>query len=341
MFEKWNENTITFFPYICDYYSAYFAFSKINSLTNNKIKSTTDCGSFGDNKILTLKKAFSESVERRSMVAFPGKKDKVKVLDLLEGSISHINKNNFFFSLNKKTDTTGSAVNSNCRKAIEDSMLELIEKNATVLFWYKNNGYRTNSRFLRSKVNEIIDSKYNYEIYITDSFKPINVAFVAVYKDDKLLIIGTGAGESNMSAVVKAANEAMFLNYVDKNEIPVQQILQVKQDNYTYLKQKALLNPKTVKKLHQYPIYNIVQEKQDNHVNKKMDLIKLSLSEYTKHVYLYLQRTLNLRLVSAKVYSPDLVNYVPFKMNLNDEAKILKQLKNIKIDDSFPELPIM
>lgn len=342
VFSKFSDitNYIKEYGYTCDYASSYFAVSNIGSLLNKGMRSPVDCGSFGKSKILAVKKAYSESLERRSMVAIPNK-DKLAVIDLLQDEIVHIKTEHFYFSKSELTDTTASAVNPNGKIAVRDALLEIIEKNATLLFWYKKDGIKIELDKFDYILKKIIPPWYSYQVYLTYSFYPIIVSFTLLYIDNLLAIIGTGAGNSIKSSITKSANEAVFLSFIDEGEKPIRKLLNIKVDKYSKKKFESLNSRETYKYLQSFKIKEIGETV--NISSNLDDAIKNSLSKYTSHMYLHVQKSMSKNVLIAKVFSPDLINYVPFKSNLEFDKRIYKNLIHDKkyILENIPELPIM
>ncbi|WP_419242203.1 YcaO-like family protein (plasmid) [Pediococcus pentosaceus] len=337
MFDSYpnSNNYVTKIRFLRDRPAAYFSSSKIGILLSKNMLSPNDCGSFGNSKTEAVKKGFSESIDRRSMLGTNFNESKVDAIDVLQEKISKVNVENFYFSLNGNVDTTGSAVNVSGTKAAKDALLEIIEKNATLLFWYGKKGYQVKQKEI---VEGIVPDYYGFKVFVADFFKPILVAYVVLYKGKKPLIIGTGSGCDVNEAVRKAANEAMFLNFVQKKNDILLLLSGRKNDRYTEKKVKSLASADTTEYLSSYPKKDIPHYE----VNTlDMCSIRAALNKVTEHIYLHVQKNCTENLISIKAFSPDLINYVPFKENLKHDRKIFKELNGSVDLNKIPELPIM
>lgn len=77
-------------------YMDYFAYTKLGALQNCGLENPIDCGSFGKSKKEALNKSISESIERRSLLAYKNKRHKL-ALNIINGSLKKISYENFFF----------------------------------------------------------------------------------------------------------------------------------------------------------------------------------------------------------------------------------------------------
>lgn len=325
--------------FLCDQGDSYFSSSRIGILLNENGYSPNDCGSFGHNKILSTKKAYSESIERRSLAGGLSQNNFVQTIELFSGTKKEINKKNFYFSSDGCIDTTATAVNIDGRDAVISSILELIEKNATMLFWYNNDGYRLDSELIERKISKIISPKYTYEIFMTDSFSPVLVAYVFLYIEGKPIIAGTGSGVSIIYAIEKAANEALFLAKIKEEDNVLLKYNDIPKDNYTSLKEKSLNDVRTFNKLYSYPKKEVTTLNNTNRTS--IDNLKKSLSCFTNNLYIHSLKVAYKKLICIKSFSPDLINYVPFKENLKFNRRIYSRISTDVLKNCFPDNPIM
>lgn len=331
-------NFVTKNKFLTDQAANYYSSSKIGVLLNKKMLSPSDCGSFGESKTEAVKKGFSESIDRRSMLAINLEKKKVDAIDLFQGKSVQIDTNNFYFSPAGQVDTSGSAVHTSGASAAKDALLELIEKNATLLFWYGKRGYQIKDKYFDELISSIVRGSYKFNVYVADFFSPIYVVYVVLYENQKPIIVGTGSGCSILNAAKKAANEALFLNFTEKNNSIFLSLSGQKNDVYTERKVLSLASERTSEYLNSY-VQKLLTFDELYELN--FDTIKKALARITTRVYLHVQKNCTERLISIKIFSPDLINYVPFKMNLKFDRRIFGILnKNINLK-KIPELPIM
>ncbi|MCL1631598.1 YcaO-like family protein [Sporolactobacillus sp. CPB3-1] len=319
----------------------YFAYTKMGALQNFGMENPLDCGSFGKTKKEALNKSISESIERRSLLAYKNRDFKT-ALNVMDGSLKKVQYENYFFSKKNITDTTATACDTVPSRAVISAIAELIEKNSTFLFWYNNEGYEVDSNQTEKFVLRYGFREFKYKMYINLSFYPFIVAYVVLYKKELPLIIGTGSGTNYTNAIYKAMREANFLFKVESSMNIKAEILGIQVDKYTLAKEKSLKSVETRLKLKSYPKRSLSLH-EINYKDKKqhLSILKMALSKYTNEVNIFPINLFNNRL-TFKIYSPDLISYVPFKFNLRFDKKIYSRIKLRKEDIlNFPELPIM
>lgn len=242
------------------------------------------------------------------------------------------------------TDTTATACDTVPRRAVRSAIVELIEKNATLLFWYNNEGFEVRSNQIQKIILPYAFRNIKYRIYANLSFYPIVVAYVALYKNGSLLNIGTGARINYIDAIYKAIREANFLASVESSMAIKANLIGFSADKYTRAKNFSLKSTQTQLKLDSYPKFGLNQfriKENDNYRYHFLSTIRKVLNGYTDEVYILPINIFNDRL-TFKAYSPDLINYVPFKFNLKFDKKVYSRIESKKEEISkLPELPIM
>lgn len=320
----------------------YFAYSKVGVQIQNGIRSPIDCGSFGKTKIESFLKSLSESLERRSLVS--KRNDYIEAIDLISEKNILLEAEKIFFSKNATTDTTGCAADIEPERAVKSAILELIEKNATLLFWYNQEGYILRGKFIE-KIKKEYSLNYNYtaDFFLNQSFYPLCVVYCLLKDENGNMIFGTGCEKNIGNAAKKAIKEALFLLNVENDISFRSEKLNLKPDKYTSAKISSLNNEETKLKLASYPLITFPDSVFFTNETISLEEIIVIMRDYVENLNIAFLPAYSRDYVVCRAYSNELINYVPFKFNLTLNKKIFNRIheKNIFNIEKTPELPIM
>ncbi|MBT2285401.1 YcaO-like family protein [Paenibacillus polymyxa] len=292
-------------------------------------------------------KAFSESVERRSLLFGSKSIDEMSLAyDLLNERTFEIpTKLTKYNEYNPVVDTTGTAVHNNPDYAVYNALVELLEKNCVFLFWYGKWGRKLKVEKYKSiYTNKMEEEGLRIHLFVQDFFSPLLVVLCMV--EDKMGKItykfGTGSGFDMNSAVSKAVSEAYFLGrYHDlKNYF----------ENQTLSDYYQLVNsPKTVNHINDLldiEYFNDFSTGDYNELNVKSKILNIinNFPAWITGVYvLVLLQKIHVPSISVKVSSNELLTHVPFKKFIDEKVMINQKTLGLSFKslDSLPDCPII
>jgi ribosomal protein S12 methylthiotransferase accessory factor YcaO len=292
-----------------------------NFKIGNKI-GPSGTNAISNNKNISLKKCFSESLERRALM-LGGKRDNgtniVKTFDLISGEISQLPYEYTTYRIDKPycIDTTGTAAHIDNRYATKKALLELIEKNSLFLFWYGRRGYLLEEIFYKKHTiyQRLIKEDLDVRIFINTDFYPIKVIIAVVIKDGLILSGGVGSSLHIYECINSALEEAYLLKW---QNIYVDFIHQ----NHKY-KRNLDMNYHRLCLDH----LNSIQEYYsfsdlDKNININADEIEMKtilsgIPEWIKSIHvIYLDSNFK-RIKIVKVFSKYLNNHIPIKSRID------------------------
>ena len=321
----------------------YFAYSKIGPLmtTSNQL-GPVDCGSFGETKGLAQKKSFSESIERRSLVDIEQNKNKSKVsaFNLLKNSIELIPKMvTVYNDVDIIVDTTGTAAHRNSGECLLNSLTELLEKNATYLFWYGKSGYRLDQNNIsRFKIYHVIKQQgFEIEGFVNLDFYPVIVVYIRISNTfsnmDINNVFGVGSSVSLDKAISKALKEGLFLMSMHMESHLRKDNSSYSEGSYENTLIETLKNKEIFNNLNEMEFLKekfIKFENKDLNIKEEIEYILTSLPKWIENIWVVVMpQKLNKNLIITKVYSDNLINCVPFKENINLDLEINKYTINL------------
>lgn len=275
--------------------------------------------SIDEKSILTITKAISESIDRRSSMIWAYDNDMVDVLDLAQREIVTMSKGNF--SLDDKTkhfiDTTGIAAHTRGQQAAVLSIFELFQKNALFFIWYKKLCFK---------------SEYKGSLVLLNlDFSPSIHSLLLLIENGRYFF-GMGSGMTCEESMRSAYEEAKLLRYQDFNAYAI-----------NFNKSRFRYSAGTITQYKYFlRIYNNV-----THYKNKVDNIKLEeknlfnlIPEWIEHLSISKipNNQIN-RLVVVKAYSEELYNSLPFKKIVVETNHLKNSMFIIKDISSIPDIP--
>lgn len=299
----------------------YKSFSYLGGPKVGNYVAPSGCNAIDNNKTKVLLKSFSESLERRSLMAGGHSEDGYHVVtyDLISNEISKLplcltQYNNFTDNF---IDTTGTAAHYCGKTALNKALTELFEKNALFLFWYGKLG-KCLSEDLYENIpvyKKIRHARLETKLFLNKSFDPLKVIITFIYKDDFIYSSGVGSSLNVFDAISHSLNEAFLLmweNNFKENmyNIPDRNI----EKNY----HKQCLNHITSIE-NATDIISSISTKDLISSERILDCVPAWVTEL--HV-INLKNTLFPKIKCVKIYSPDLNNHIPQRARININTKI-------------------
>ncbi len=298
----------------------FVSFARMGPILKEGFVNPDSANAISKTKLLSVKKAYSEVIERRALMigGIPLKNGMVETYDMITKKSSLIPKKLTTYSTEKDfpIDTTGTAAHFQANEALKNALKELLEKNSLFLFWYGNFGYRIEKNPLQSneKWKYIIESGYKVDQYFNDYFSPFFSVLTVIQKDGIIFSAGMGFDLNLLKTLSISLDEAFLLLWQNKMLEVINDVTN-KSEPINYLEQTLSIN-----KLLSYPSINIEkiiwETKNIQHIS-----IQKILNSYPKWVkelhVVYLKQELDPRLTCIKVVTRNLYNHVPIKEYLN------------------------
>ncbi|MGM7700511.1 YcaO-like family protein [Pseudalkalibacillus sp. Hm43] len=347
------------------------AYSRIpNFLDKDGYTGPIECGGIDRSTSLAVKKAFSESVERRAVTI--GAKVASKQDPLYDRlpkrtfGINDFEEYSFSFDLINKcpalipkattsfrsekpfiVDTTGTAAHSSTEMATLYAVKELLEKNALFSFWYGKKGERLDHNISNGLARKLERMGYELNYYVVDLFSPLRVVILIGHNPEHFTqlkyIFGVGSGFDLEDASQKATTEAYMLRlyynvlYFRGEENP----------NTSSYDNEMILQPirrdveSHIEHFHSLDIHE--GESTGNSPENIAPIID-GLPEWVSELYItVLPQALRNDLIVVKAFSPDLVNHIPKKAFAECETPILSEFLKLSKTElhHLPECPII
>ena len=276
-----------------------------------------------------MAKAVSEACERHALVIpTTNPKEKYVSYDVITNKIKYVS--GYKIGYNYQADSTGTATHLNMFSAIEHSIGELIEKNALLRMWYKNDiknisniGWQPNNR---------------KTIFLMNNFFFPYYVVLAAYKDkNQYWHCGLGSSLKSVNIAKQKAYEEMNLMWFQNNIDRANVSLSKKHNKTLYWK----WNLEQVQHMDMLSsISHVRRNKCSGHDPKNIHELGLLLSCTFKHMYVVLitDDLFNKPLLTARCFSDELISCVVPKFQLlklisNNSINFisLKDVKN-KVD---------
>ena len=172
-------------------------------------------------RLISLKKLYSEHIERSRLSYIYGDEDKIAYVNLLDETINYISKSSLTYGTNSDigyVDSTGTAFHPNSSQlSIKKAISELIEKNELLLFWYLELGEKIDVE--DPMIKKIIDdfNLSEYEIFL---FKVQNISswFTVVgvmFQNGKIISSGISCHEELKKALICAITELKIIRVLN------------------------------------------------------------------------------------------------------------------------------
>lgn len=350
-----------------------FSVSRIGSLLKEGKIGPVDCGAMDLSKRNSLLKAFSESLERRSLMI--GSKsnhifinaerllytknklsqDSICTFELINGEISSLPIKYSYFNSEKPyiIDTTGTASHSNSNQSLMNSLCELFEKNSTFLFWYGKIFRKLNIISLNSSYFKLLKSKgYEVHFFVQEMFLPLKIVFVIATNHNHItpfkFMTGVGSHTNLIKAIEKALSETLLLINVYDNYFLRYQHEQFAEDYYTEIVYKSQFDKNCWEHISEILSSNCIvspdEIKDDQTPKVQLKTIISSLPKWIRELHsIIMPQFLNPDLLVLKVFSPDLFNHAMLKEQINLDLEINKRTLNLSERElsQIPECPIL
>lgn len=302
--------------------NVYTSFSKIGNYLISGYLGPDGSTAIDFSKRGSMKKAFSEILERRALSAggITNKKGEVYAVNLIKRKPTFIDMKYSTYSNEQDypIDTTGSASHTNSKIAIYNSLKELMEKNALFLFWYGLKGKRLvikEKNFFKEQriIKSLHDNNKETFFYINDFFYPLRVVISFILKDTYICSTGVGSSFCIKQALNKSIEEAFLLLWKDETIELVESkgsTFEKKYEDHTACL-KHLDHIKETLVITHFDEVGSLDKKNPDY------LLKL-LPEWIEDVYMIpLNQVIRHGMKSIKIFSPHMYNHIPMKEYIN------------------------
>lgn len=168
---------------------------------------------------MSLQTAYCKSLNEfyeRSRLAYLTFKENTDILcfDIINKKFKIFNSSSLGYGENEQLgymDSTGTASGNNSMKLYHKAVLELIEKNDLLVFWYKKYGYRI---ILDSEINNIINNLGiigEVKIYMINYISNAYTVIVFIIKNNKIRATGIASSLIIKDAIRSALEESKLL----------------------------------------------------------------------------------------------------------------------------------
>lgn len=283
---------------------------------------------------VALKKAISESVDRRSLMVAKGLGRKVPFFNLIKQEVvfSELKAISFTDSDSAYVDTTGTAAHSSARMAINNAIVELIQKNSIFLFWYCHRGYLLRKHLIRSQIRP---SDFDNIYFICEtSFKPL-YSVCCIYDYGNRIQVGSGSDLNIKRAMMKSYNELLMEMFQDKTN----HYINVNQHDYESSDQ--CMRNYGIGLLHELEIYSDITGMKSDSVESNNWV--MLLPKWIENLYVtFLPNSLYSSLFVVRASSPELFMHIPVKKAILKSKKYENMPVNITESDikKTPDCPI-
>lgn len=330
--------------------NGYIALSQIGTFVKEGSIGPGMGSAVSTNKILAFKKAFSEMIERRAIMAGgKGVNGFVDTWDLMNQRTARLPVSLTTYSVNSPyiIDTTGTAVHPDSKQATFTAMKELLEKNALFLFWYGKEGYHlpeSDEMITDNMYYQLLTKDYAVHLFVNTHFAPLNVVMSVVYDANSLPMGGVGSSLNFREAVHQCLEETYLLKMLERINDDIQRydrrvlredLMQVQSSYDMYLEQLLSLDP--------------YQGSMEDHALEPLnhgyyiDSLRNCFPDWVSELHLiYLPHFLHQKLTCVKVFSYDLYNCLPSKSNIKKNKIVYKKFEwDEKELKEIPDCPIL
>lgn len=199
----------------------YISYANLGSIVTNLGNTPIDSTAIDETKEISFLKCYHEHLERKQIGFQVGLSQKINVLNYIDKNIYSIDKSDFGYGYSDmfgKVDTTGTASGLKSQEIIEVAILELIEKNEMLLFWYLQKGeYVKKDTFIKKIISDMGFSSDRVEIFTCQEISNYFVFFVVLIDQNTVIASGAGISNNQINALKKALSEARLLEWQNKN----------------------------------------------------------------------------------------------------------------------------
>ncbi|MEI5908910.1 YcaO-like family protein [Bacillus spongiae] len=346
------------------------AYSRIpNFMDDEGYTGPIECGGIDRITSVAIKKAFSESIERRAVtLGAKGVSERDSKYENWPKLHLGTNENGGYspsFDLirqqpvliprevtslrNKKpfiVDTTGTATHPIPQMAKLNAVKELFEKNALFSFWYGSKGKRVN-QFSFDISKKLEKMGYELNMYVVDIFAPLQVVILIGHNPnhytDLKYIFGVGSSVNLEDAIKKATTEAYMLRlYYNVLYFRGEHQSGLSSYDNEIVQQPMRKDVEShIEGFQNLPTY---QGFMTSDTNENLDVIIEGLPKWLSQLYItVLPQSLNKEMIVVKAFSPNLINHIPKKEFVEIDIPFISNFLQISETefDALPDCPII
>lgn len=276
--------------------------------------------SYDKNRISAIKKAISESIERRELMKNYNSKKKIKTLNLISNEIDTIDCKRFGFYENSDyyTDTTGTAAHEGSIESLTNAIKEILQKNALFYLWYLKKG-----TILKTPKNlpDIETNLENFLFFVNEDFFPLKTVLCVDISDNRFKA-GVSC-EFEIYLGVKKAYEEMRL-------IEVQENVNIKYGYSSYrMSKKDIVDHRNhILTLNNHlPVMDYKYYLSSTEI-ELFSFIKILPKKIKSLYFIQLNNPYNKKIKVTKVISNELISHIPQKKYLLSSKIIDKRYHN-------------
>lgn len=301
--------------------------SSLQVIKVNGLIAPYDASAIDVNLQIAYCKSLNEFYER-SRLAFLTFKSKTELscYDVISKNVKVFPSNSIGYGTNEHfgyMDSTGTASGTESKKIYNKALLELIENNDLLVFWYKKYGYKINLDISIISYIKKLGIIGEVKIYMTNYISNAYTIIVFILHNKKVKATGIASSLIIMDAVKKALEESKLLLsiYTGCNYSPFNRT-----DNKSYVDY--------IRSFEILPSLNIANIEKHN---------EISLVDWVKTLYIavlntkYFQKNITIR-----CFSEELISCLPTYANMAclSNKEILKQISFI-FNDDIPDCPVV
>lgn len=283
-----------------------------------------DATSRDADKIVCIKKCYSEYLERFSLGICIGKKDTVQAINIVDNYIGIRQKELFSYGDTSygHNDTTGTATGVDSCIIIKKAVCELVEKNDVLCFWYNNCGKvisLSEAQYHKiSKCNFISNEFYCFMVKEISNYPTL---IIMCFKDRKLLATGACCNRTEEEAFDGAIDEAKIMEWQQFNN-DLSSFSQFSTLEHETIYFETVRKAQAMKSKYNY---------EDEKLNDKIELKRWIKNIEVNVIYADEKRGLK----TVKCVSKELLSSVPVKENIilcKNKEVVRRYYKNRGVD---------
>lgn len=194
------------------YHIAYSNLSIVKTPLGYTVGSST---SIADTKELAIKKVYSEYLERFSLGINVSSLTEIKAIHAITKTICSEQAGFFAYGDSKygHSDSTGTASGTNSLAIERKAILELIEKNDCLCFWYSNIGVRLNLAEFEEYIKHLNFISTNFRAYVVSEISNYYSVIFIGFHNGKMLCNGIACSNNIINACTTAIQEAKTIEW--------------------------------------------------------------------------------------------------------------------------------
>ncbi|TKI53327.1 hypothetical protein FC756_24545 [Lysinibacillus mangiferihumi] len=302
----------------------YIAYTSIGRINTTKGMTPAEGTAIDKNKQLSLRKAYEENLERKKIGLQMDNTQTITVYDKIQNKIKKTKRIYFGYGYNEiygYVDTTGTVSGISSSEATHFSILEIIEKNEMMLFWYKSLGdYIIKDEKLDYLIKNMNYSSETVEVFRAKNLTNFPVYFVILISENKLIASGAGIAETDEAALKKALKEARLLEWLNKDN-PLSHLSSISSnENDEILEHLNKMRKDCKNKTIMFKSY-------------EEEAVSLQLPDWITSLDFHVLNTKNdCSSLTVKCLSIELINCLPTKDRLLNKKKVIHDKYNINND---------